>query len=51
MMLTCIYKKIKDFIKNLNMELVHIHPQNPAAVTKDLTSTQLELSFAKFSNQ
>ena len=40
-------QKIKDFIKNLNIELVHIHPQNPAAVTKDLIPTQLELSFAK----
>ena len=26
--------KIKKFIENLEMELVHIHPQNPAFVTK-----------------
>ena len=29
------------------MELVHIHPQNPGFVTKDLIPTQLELTFAK----
>ena len=40
-------EKIKKFIDNLNMELVHIHPQNPAFVTKDFIPTQLELTFAK----
>ena len=39
--------KIKKFIENLEMELVHIHPQNPAFVTKDFIPTQLELTFAK----
>ena len=39
--------KIKKFIENLDMELVHIHPQNPAFVTKDFIPTQLELTFAK----
>ncbi len=40
-------EKIKRFINNLDMELVHIHPQNPAFVTKDFIPTQLELTFAK----
>ena len=39
--------KIEQFIKNLKMELVHIHPQNPAFVTKDHIPTQIELTFAK----
>ena len=38
---------IKKFVENLNMELVHIHPQNPAFVTSEHIPTQLELSFAK----
>ncbi len=40
-------EKIKKFIENLDMKLVHIHPQNPGFVTKDLIPTQLELTFAK----
>ncbi len=40
-------EKIKNFIENLDMELVHIHPQNPGFVTKDLIPTQLEITFAK----
>lgn len=39
--------KIKKFIENLEMDLVHIHPQNPAFVTKDFIPTQMELTFAK----
>ena len=39
--------KIKKFVEKLDMQLVHIHPQNPAFVTKDLIPTQLELTFAK----
>ena len=40
-------EKIKDFFEKLNMELVHIHPQNPAFVTENNIPTQLELTFAK----
>ena len=29
------------------MELVHIHPQNPAFVTSDFIPTQIELTFSK----
>ena len=43
-------KKIEDFFKNLEMDLVHIHPQNPAFVTSDEIPTQLELTFAKNPN-
>lgn len=39
--------KIKNFIKNLNMTLVHIHPQNPAFVTDQNIPTQIELTFAR----
>lgn len=39
--------KIEKFIQNLKMELVHIHPQNPAFVTIDHIPTQIELTFAK----
>lgn len=39
--------KIKKFIESLDMELVHIHPQNPAFVTEDFIPTQLELTFAR----
>ena len=39
--------KIEKFIKDLNMKLVHIHPQNPAFVTSDSIPTQIELTFAK----
>lgn len=42
--------KIENFFKNLDMELVHIHPQNPAFVTSDNIPTQLELTFAKNPN-
>ena len=42
--------KIKIFIDNLKMELVHIHPQNPAFVTENNIPTQLELTFAKNPN-
>ena len=38
---------ILNFISNLKFELVHIHPQNPAPVTKDEIPTQIELTFAK----
>tara|TARA_B100000029_G_scaffold396465_1_gene394518 strand:+ start:395 stop:1180 length:786 start_codon:yes stop_codon:yes gene_type:complete len=39
--------KIVNFIKNLKLTLVHIHPQNPAFVTDDNIPTQIELSFAR----
>lgn len=39
--------KIENFVKSLNMDLVHIHPQNPAFVTSNEIPTQLELTFAK----
>ena len=38
--------KVKNFIENLSLELVHIHPQNPAPVINDIP-TQIELTFAK----
>lgn len=40
-------EKIRNLIEKLNMDLVHIHPQNPAFVTDDYIPTQLELTFAK----
>ncbi len=40
-------EKIKDLIDKLDMELVHIHPQNPAFVTSDFIPTQIELTFSK----
>jgi hypothetical protein len=39
--------KIKKFIKELNMELAHIHPQNPAHVAENDIPTQIELTFAR----
>ena len=39
--------KIKKFIKELNMELIHIHPQNPAHIAENNIPTQIELTFAK----
>jgi len=39
--------KIKNFIDNLKMKLVHIHAQNPAFVTEKNIPTQIELTFAK----
>jgi hypothetical protein len=42
--------KIEKFINELKMELVHIHPQNPAFVTEDHIPTQIELTFAKTPN-
>ena len=39
--------KIKNFIDNLKMNLVHIHAQNPAFVTEQNIPTQIELTFAK----
>ena len=39
--------KIKNFIKNLDMDLIHIHAQNPAHVAENDIPTQLELTFAK----
>ena len=39
--------KIKKFVKELDMELVHIHPQNPAHVAENNIPTQIELTFAK----
>jgi len=39
--------KIKNFINNLNMKLVHIHGQNPAYVAENNIPTQIELTFAK----
>ena len=38
---------IIKFIENLNLELVHIHPQNPAPVNKENIPTQIEITFAK----
>ncbi len=38
---------IIKFIENLNFELVHIHPQNPAPVNKENIPTQIEITFAK----
>ena len=38
---------IKKFVENLNMELVHIHAQNPAPVNDKNIPTQIEFSFAK----
>jgi len=38
--------KIIKFIKELNMELIHIHPQNPAHVAENNIPTQVELTFA-----
>ena len=39
--------KIKYFIKNLDMDLIHIHAQNPAHVAENDIPTQIELTFAK----
>ena len=39
--------KIKNFINNIDMELVHIHGQNPAHVAENDIPTQIELTFAK----
>ena len=39
--------KIKYFIKELNMKLIHIHPQNPADVTENGIPTQIEFTFSK----
>jgi len=39
--------KIKNFIKKLNMKLIHIHPQNPAHVAENNIPTQLELTFSR----
>ena len=39
-------EKIKHLINKLDMELVHIHPQNPAFVTSDFIPTQIE-TFSK----
>ena len=38
--------KIENFIKSLNMALVHIHPMNQALVVNDIP-TQIELTFSK----
>ena len=38
---------IIKFIENLNLELVHIHPQNPAPLNKENIPTQLEITFSK----
>ncbi len=38
---------IIKFIENLNFELVHIHPQNPAPLNKENIPTQLEITFSK----
>ncbi len=38
---------ITNFIKNLKLKLVHIHPQNPAFVADNNIPTQIELTFAK----
>ena len=40
-------RKIVNFVENLQLTLVHIHPQNPAFVTDSNIPTQIELSFAK----
>ena len=39
--------KIKAFIRNLDMDLIHIHAQNPAHVAENDIPTQIELTFAK----
>lgn len=39
-------QKIENFIKSLNMTLVHIHPMNQAIVVNDIP-TQVELTFSK----
>ena len=39
-------KKIENFIKSLNMTLVHIHPMNQALVVNNIP-IQIELTFAK----
>ena len=39
--------KIKNFINNLDMKLVHIHGQNPAHISENNIPTQIELTFAK----
>ena len=39
--------RIVKFIENLKMDLVHIHPQNPAPVNDYNIPTQIEISFAK----
>lgn len=38
---------ILKFINNLDLELVHIHPQNPAPVTINNIPTQIEITFSK----
>ena len=40
-------KLILEFIRKLDLKLVHIHPQNLASVTVDNIPTQLELTFSK----
>ena len=39
--------KILNFINNLDMELVHIHGQNPAHIAENDIPTQIELTFAQ----
>ncbi len=39
-------EKIENFIKSLNMTLVHIHPMNQALVVNNIP-TQIELTFSK----
>lgn len=39
--------KIKKFIHNLDMDLIHIHAQNPAHVAENDIPTQIELTFSK----
>lgn len=39
--------RILNFIDKLDFDVVHIHPQNPAPVTKNNIPTQIELSFSK----
>ena len=39
--------RIIKFIENLEMDLVHIHPQNPAPINDYNIPTQIEISFAK----
>ncbi len=42
--------RIIKFVENFKMDLVHIHPQNPAPVNDENVPTQLEISFSKYPN-
>ncbi len=40
-------KRIEEFVKNLDLELVHLHPNNSGPTNKEGIPTIVELSFAK----